>query len=99
MKSQKRSHSIPRQNKNAPLGSNRVSFDLTLKLLHAVEHTRDVELPCEEAAQLFDQLAELVRRGEDPGQFLPLVQQHLEICADCREEFEALMRVLKASPA
>jgi hypothetical protein len=68
-------------------------------LLHAVERTQDVELPCEEAAQLFDQVAELVRRGEDPDQFLPLVQQHLEICADCREEFEALMRVLKASPA
>ncbi len=32
-------------------------------------------------------------------QGMPLVQQHLEICPDCREEFEALMRILKASPA
>ena len=99
MKFQKPSHNSSRQNKNARVGSSQVSFDLTLKLLQAVEHTRDVEIPCEEAAQLFDQVAELVASGEDPAQFLPLVQQHLEICADCREELEALLRVLKAFPA
>jgi hypothetical protein len=29
---------------------------------------------------------------------MPIVQHHLDTCPDCREEFEALLRILKASP-
>ena len=35
-------------------------------------------------------------RGEDAASMLPLVNKHLEMCPDCREEFEALLRVLRA---
>ena len=35
-------------------------------------------------------------RGEDAGHLMPLVQQHLDLCAECREEYEALLRVLEA---
>jgi hypothetical protein len=45
-----------------------------------------------------DQFAEMVMRGEDVAHLMPLVQHHLDMCADCREEFEALLRILRASP-
>jgi hypothetical protein len=61
--------------------------------------TREVEYSCDEVYELLDQFAELVERGEDVSQLMPLVQYHMEMCMDCREEMEALLRILRASPA
>ena len=33
-------------------------------------------------------------RGEDPTRLMPYVQQHLDMCPDCREEYEALLEAL-----
>ncbi len=96
---QKRVNHNSRSRHKASSGSGQISLDLTLNLLRAVEQTHEVELSCDEAFELFDQLAEMVSRGEDPSQILPLVQEHVKFCPDCREEFEALLRVLKASPS
>ena len=72
----------------------------TLKnLVRQVERTRDVEYACEEVHRLLDQFAEAVMRGEDASRLMPLVEQHLEMCPDCREEYEALIRILTLSPA
>jgi hypothetical protein len=59
--------------------------------------TRPEELSCEEAYNLIDQYADLLQNGEDAASLLPLVEHHLEMCIDCKEEFEALMRALRAS--
>lgn len=66
-------------------------------LLKKLELTRSEELSCGEAYDLIDQYAELVQKGEDAARLLPLVEHHLEMCMDCKEEFEALMRALRAS--
>ena len=44
-----------------------------------------------------DEFAEAVVQGKDVARLMPLVQQHLDLCPDCREEFEALLRVLRAN--
>jgi len=61
--------------------------------------TREIELICDDIYQIVDQYAELLARGEDVRQLMPLVAYHLEMCKDCHEELEALMRILQASPA
>jgi hypothetical protein len=66
-------------------------------LLKKLELTRSEELPCEEAYNLIDEYADLVQKGEDAARLLPLVEHHLEMCLDCKEEYEALMRALRAS--
>ena len=66
-------------------------------LLKKLELTRSEELPCEEAYNLIDQYADLVQKGEDAARLLPLVEHHLQMCMDCKEEYEALMRALRAS--
>lgn len=76
-----------------------MSPDAVQKLVHELEHTRDTEYTCDEVLRLLDQFAEAVLRGEDAARLMPLVQHHLDNCVDCREEFEALMRVLRAAPA
>jgi len=69
------------------------------KMLGMVERTRDDEYSCDETHELLDQFAEAVARGQDAVELMPLVQHHLDMCPDCREEFEALMRILQAAPA
>jgi hypothetical protein len=64
-------------------------------MLDMVAHTRERELACDEVHALIDQFAEMRMRGEDPTHLMPLVQQHLDMCPDCREEYEALMEALR----
>ena len=41
----------------------------------------------------------LVLAGKNAAEAMPLVQDHLDRCMDCREEFEALLRALRAQSA
>jgi len=66
-------------------------------LVQATAATEEDEIGCDDAYEALDQFAEMVVRGEDPSTIMPLVQRHLDMCGNCREEFEALLRVLRAS--
>lgn len=68
------------------------------KLIQMVENTQEVEFSCEDVYNILDQYTELVYRGENSAELMPLVEHHIEICPDCREEFEALLRILEAAP-
>ena len=81
-----------------PSGNGMSSPEALRKMAEMLAHTRDVEYTCDEVLVLMDQFAEMVVRGEDAAQLMPLVQHHLEMCGDCREEFEALLRILRTSP-
>jgi hypothetical protein len=67
--------------------------------LEMMAMTEDQELTCDEVHALIDQFAEMHLRGEDPSRLLPLVQRHLEMCPDCREEYEALLEALQVASA
>ncbi len=43
-----------------------------------------------------DRFVETDLAGLDAAEAMPLVQDHLDKCRDCREEFEALLRALRA---
>ena len=66
-------------------------------ILQMIENTCEEELSCEEVADLLSEFAELNLNKKDAASLLPLVQNHLEMCSNCREEYDALMRVLQAS--
>ncbi len=65
------------------------------RLLQMVEKTQEEEYTCDDVYELLDQFAEMVARGEDASQIMPLVDQHIKMCPDCREEYEALLRILE----
>lgn len=67
-------------------------------MVQMIGKTQEVELSCDEVHRLLGQFAEMALRGEDTANLLPLVNQHLETCPDCREEYDALMQILQASP-
>jgi hypothetical protein len=68
------------------------------KLLRMIENTKEVEFSCDDVYHLLDQYSEAVVQGKNAKELMPLVEHHINICPDCREEFEALLRVLQASP-
>ena len=70
-------------------------IDALLKLLEDIKRTKDVELDCEDVFAVLDVYAEAIAQGQEAPDLLPLVRHHLEICRDCLEEYEALMRVLE----
>jgi hypothetical protein len=73
--------------------------ELVKRLMHMLEHTYDDELPCDEIDAVLDQFTELAVKGEDIARLMPLVERHLDLCRDCREEYEALKRILEALSA
>lgn len=67
-----------------------------IRMLEAVLSTKDQELTC---AQLDEEqlarYAELDLSGESPGEHLPHVQHHLNLCPDCRREYAEVREMLR----
>jgi len=72
-----------------------MTSDQAKKMLRMIENTQVEELSCDEAFELLDVYAEMAARGEDVANLFPLVKHHLEMCPDCQEEYEAVMRILE----
>jgi hypothetical protein len=66
------------------------------RLFQAIYSTQREEIPCDECYEMADAYAEMVLAGVDAAQVLPLVEDHLNRCPACREEFEALIDALRA---
>ena len=66
------------------------------KILLALIMTQEEEIDCEECYNHMDRFAEMLMNGDEPEKVMPLVKHHLELCGDCREEFEALSCALTA---
>lgn len=64
------------------------------KLLRMLSLTHERELTCNEVQALMDVYVDLELAGENPQQALPDVSQHLRICPECREEHDALLKML-----
>jgi hypothetical protein len=68
--------------------------EMMRKILEMLSNTQEIEFTCDDVFSILDQAAELAARGENLKDLMPLVQNHIDICSDCREEYEALQRVL-----
>jgi len=70
---------------------------VTLKrMVRNIATTRPDEIGCDECFEELNRFVELELAGKNAAEALPLVQDHLERCGDCREEFEALLAALRA---
>lgn len=58
--------------------------------------TREVEIGCDECLDHVAAYAEAHLTGLPVHGALSLVEEHLAICEECREEFEALLEALRA---
>ncbi|MFN2129376.1 MAG: hypothetical protein ACK2VD_02545 [Anaerolineae bacterium] len=54
------------------------------------------EMDCPECFEYLDHFADLILNGADAARMMPRLHDHLERCAHCREEFEALLAAVRA---
>lgn len=66
------------------------------QIIQMIASTTEDEIDCGQAFNLMHQYAELVSSGQDASVLLPAVHKHIEICQDCRQELEALLRTIQA---
>ena len=71
--------------------------DVLRMLVGKAPASRPDEMSCGDCDVRLDRFAEMTLEGRDATEALPLVEEHLSACPDCREEFEALMVVLRAA--
>lgn len=88
-----------RTNKTDPPRRNRhrdfLSKDMLVRFVDMVMSTRDDEISCDECGERLSEFAELTLAGKSAADAIPLVEDHLARCGECREEFEALLDTLR----
>lgn len=72
-----------------------VPSDAVLKFLHVLESVREQDAPCDEVYARIDEYVEREVDQKDAAQLMPLIREHLDLCSDCCEEYEALLDVLE----
>ena len=73
-----------------------LSKEQIAELLRQIGLTRDEEIDCERCLALVAEFAERELAGRSVPAALESVAHHLAICAECCEEYEALLEALKA---
>lgn len=71
-------------------------------IMNAPANPEIIDMDCDDCCEDLARLAEQVAAGEDIKDLLPALEEHMRYWGDCREEFEALVAVLRAeteSPA
>jgi hypothetical protein len=68
--------------------------EAVLGFLRVLESVREEDVPCDEIYARIDEYVEREVDGKDAAQLMPLIREHLDICSECCEEYEALLHVL-----
>jgi hypothetical protein len=66
------------------------------RIVLSVIRTRRDEIVCSMCLEQLEVFAAMHLVGKKAAEALPLIQDHLERCDDCREEFEGLLAALRA---
>ena len=74
----------------------KLSSETIRKMMNSVKSTREQELDCGHCYDELDRFIELKLAGKKASEAMPLVQEHLDICPACKEEYEVLLEAIKA---
>jgi len=74
-----------------------LSNEVVLGFLRILEDEDKEEITCAELYIKLDQYVETEVHGQDPAKLMPLMREHLDICSECCEEYEALLHVVEES--
>ncbi len=74
----------------------KLSTETIRKMMSSIRSTKDEELTCGHCYDELDQFIEMKLLGKNAEEAMPLVKEHLDRCAPCREEYEVLLQALEA---
>jgi hypothetical protein len=73
------------------------SDDALKRFLSILDDVRRQDMPCSQVFARLDEYVEREIRGEDAARLMPLLYEHLGLCRDCGDEYDALLAVLAKS--
>jgi hypothetical protein len=69
--------------------------EAVLGFLRLLEESRADELSCAEIYAKLDEYVEREVDKKDAAKLMPLIREHLDVCPECCEEYEALLDVIE----
>lgn len=69
--------------------------EAVLGFLRVLESVRAENLSCDEIYSKLDEYVECEMDCKDAAHVMPLIREHLDICSECCEEYEALLDVVE----
>jgi hypothetical protein len=74
-----------------------LSDEMVLGFLRVLEKVEREDITCEELYLKLDEYVERQVDKRDAAYIMPLMREHLEVCPECCEEYEALLHVLESA--
>ncbi len=71
--------------------------EVVQRFLRILDDVRAEDVPCSEVFSKLDEYVEKEFQGEDVSRLMPLLKEHLDICQDCCDEYEALLTIMEKS--
>lgn len=74
-----------------------LSDEVVEGFLRVLEKVRREDTTCKEVFTQLDEYVEKEVDGKDAARLMPLLREHLDMCSDCCDEYEALLDVIEKS--
>jgi hypothetical protein len=74
-----------------------LSDEVVEDFVRVLEKIRMEDVTCDEVYEQLDEFVEKEVDGKDASRLMPLLREHLDICSDCLDEYEALLDVIEKS--
>ena len=72
--------------------------ETVLGIIRILDTMPDEEISCDDLYARLDEYVEREVDTKDAAQIMPVIREHLDLCPECCEEYEALLDVLSKSP-
>lgn len=69
--------------------------EAVLKFLDTLEQLGEKEITCGDIYNILDEFVEKEVKGGDAHKLAPLIRDHLDVCSECCDEYEALLSVIE----
>ena len=69
--------------------------EVVIRFLKILDRVREEEMSCEEMYAQLDQFVEHEIQSHQASKLMPLIQEHLDMCPECCDEYDALLAVLE----
>jgi hypothetical protein len=72
--------------------------ETVLGIMHVLESMPVEEISCDDLYARLDEYVEREVDKKDAAKIMPVLREHLDVCPECCEEYEALLDVLNKCP-
>lgn len=81
---------------NQPSSQPEITDEVVMRFLKILEQVREEDLSCSDMYARLDEFVEAeIKDGKDAAIITPLIHEHLDMCSDCCDEYEALLNVVE----